>query len=115
MDELINLVFITKKLIKQIDLSQESYIPAKIDLKDIESATSISTVEAARGSLLHKVTIENAIIKDYDVITPSVWNLGPGIGDKFGIAQKAIIGADSIEKAHIILRSFDVCSVCTTH
>ncbi|RXK00340.1 Ni/Fe hydrogenase [Arcobacter sp. CECT 8986] len=115
MDELIYLVFITKKLIKQVDISQDSFIPPKLSLKDIGTATGISAVEAARGSLLHKVTLENSIIKNYDVITPSVWNLGPGINEKYGIAQKAIIGANSLEKAYIILRSFDVCSVCTTH
>jgi Ni,Fe-hydrogenase I small subunit len=30
-------------------------------------------------------------------------------------AEKAIIGLDSQLKAEMVLRSFDVCSVCTTH
>ncbi len=65
--------------------------------------------------MYHKIIMEKGIIKFYDVITPTVWNLGPGINAKLGVAQKAIIGVDSLEKAQIILRSFDVCSVCTTH
>lgn len=49
------------------------------------------------------------------LITPTVWNLGPESKTQKGIAQKAIIGSPSIEIAKIVLRSFDVCSVCTTH
>ncbi|MCG3719616.1 hypothetical protein L5F50_10525 [Aliarcobacter butzleri] len=48
-------------------------------------------------------------------MTPTVWNLGPSNKKEQGIAQKAIIGTSSIDIAKIILRSFDVCSVCTTH
>ncbi|RXJ88165.1 nickel-dependent hydrogenase large subunit [Arcobacter sp. CECT 8985] len=114
MDELVHLVYTTKKLIKQIDISEESYIKPNISLDELGNVSAKSVVEAARGSLLHNITIDNGIIKKYDVITPSVWNLGPGINNNLGVAQNAIIGANSIEKAHIILRSFDVCSVCTT-
>ena len=59
--------------------------------------------------------INKGKILKYDVITPTVWNLGPANKTQKGIAQKAIIGAPSIEIARIVLRSFDVCSVCTTH
>lgn len=115
MDEFAHLLIKTKDLISKIDISQESYIKPKYSYSEIEHASSISTVEAARGSLYHKIIMEKGIIKSYDVITPTVWNLGPGINAKLGVAQKAIIGVDSLEKAQIILRSFDVCSVCTTH
>lgn len=115
MDEFAHLLFITKELIKQVDISEESYIKPKISLSDIEDANAYGIVEACRGSLLHEVSINNGKISNYNVITPTVWNLGPGNKDKYSVAQKAIIGNKSIEKAKIILRSFDVCSVCTTH
>ena len=98
-----------------MDISEESFIKPKISLKDIESASGISLVEACRGSLFHEIHIKKGKISKYDVITPTVWNLGPENKTQKGIAQKAIIGAPSIEIAKIILRSFDVCSVCTTH
>ncbi len=115
MDELAFLLENTKELIKKVDISEESFIKPKISLKDIESASGISLVEACRGSLFHEIHIKKGKISKYDVITPTVWNLGPENKTQKGIAQKAIIGAPSIEIARIVLRSFDVCSVCTTH
>lgn len=115
MDELAHLLFITKELIKEIDISDESYFKPKVELNEVGLAEASSVVEACRGSLYHKLSIKEGKIEYYDVITPTVWNLGPGNKEHLSIAQKAIIGTDSIEKAKIILRSFDVCSVCTTH
>ena len=114
-DELGFLLFETYNMISLVDISQSSYIKPKISLKNISSAQGIGVVEACRGSLLHKIDIENGLIKSYDVITPTVWNLGPQLYKQKGIAQKAIIGTPSIDIAKIVLRSFDVCSVCTTH
>ncbi len=114
-DELAHLLYNTKNLILQVDVSEPSFIKPKYSLSDIENITGSSFVEAARGSLYHKVEVNKGLIKSYDVITPTVWNLGPGVKEKYGVAQKAIIGLDSILKAEIVLRSFDVCSVCTTH
>ncbi|MDQ7056380.1 MAG: nickel-dependent hydrogenase large subunit [Persephonella sp.] len=59
--------------------------------------------------------MENGIIKKYNIITPSTWNLGPRCEKYLSPAEKAITGTDSQLKAEMILRSFDVCSVCTTH
>jgi hydrogenase large subunit len=115
MDEIAHLLFDTKNLISLIDISEQSYLKPRISLKDIESAKGISVTEACRGSLLHNISIEKGLIKSYDVITPTVWNLGPENKTQKGIAQRAIIGSPSIEIAKIVLRSFDVCSVCTTH
>mgnify|MGYP005984035619 CR=1 FL=1 len=105
----------TKKLISQVDISQESYIQPKIDLKSLTNVYGESSIEATRGSLYHKLAINEGKIFTYNIITPTVWNLGPKYSDQLGIAQNAIIGSPSIEIAKIILRSFDVCSVCTTH
>jgi Ni,Fe-hydrogenase I large subunit len=115
MDELAHLLHNTKELIKKVDISEESFIKPKISLKDIDSGSGLSVIEACRGSLFHNIEIQKGKIKKYDVITPTVWNLGPEDKNQKGIAQKAIIGTPSMEIAKIVLRSFDVCSVCTTH
>jgi Ni,Fe-hydrogenase I large subunit len=72
-------------------------------------------VEAARGTLIHRVHISKGIITKYHIITPSVWNLGPRCEKYLGVAEKAIIGLEHPLHAEMVLRSFDVCSVCTTH
>ena len=114
-DEMVFLLFETNKLILQVDVSELSYIKPKYSLKDVENTKAIAVAEACRGSLVHNISIEKGLIKSYAVITPTVWNLGPKSKTQKGIAQKAIIGSPSIEIAKIVLRSFDVCSVCTTH
>lgn len=104
----------TKELISQINLEEPSYIKPKKDISKITSS-GYSAVEAARGSLIHKVNIENGIIKKYDIITPTQWNLSNGTRDSLGISQKAMIGLKNENIAEIVFKSFDVCSVCTTH
>jgi len=103
-----------KVLINQIDLSEESYIKPNIDISKI-SGFGQSAVEAARGSLVHKVTLKNGIITKYDIITPTQWNLSNGTKDNLGVSQKAMLGLEDIKLAQIAFKSFDVCSVCTTH
>lgn len=103
-----------KKLLHSINLEEPSYIKP---LKKITalSGEGIGIVEAPRGSLIHSVILKNGIIDHYRLITPTQWNLSCGSPKTPGPAQKAMIGADSIETATFTFRSFDVCSVCTTH
>jgi Ni,Fe-hydrogenase I large subunit len=79
------------------------------------SGEGLGMVEAARGTLIHRVHISKGIITKYHIITPSVWNLGPRCEKYLGVAEKAIIGLEHPLHAEMVLRSFDVCSVCTTH
>lgn len=104
----------TKNLLKQINLDEPSYIEPKIDISKITSS-GYSAVEAARGTLIHKVNMENGIITKYDIITPTQWNLSNGTRENQGISQKAMIGLKDEKIAEIVFKSFDVCSVCTTH
>ena len=104
----------SKKLIKELNLDEQSYIKPQVDISKLTSSGS-SAVEAARGSLVHKVNIENGIIKKYDIITPTQWNLSNGTKDNPGVSQKAMIRLKDINLAELVFKSFDVCSVCTTH
>lgn len=114
-DELAHLLNYSKDLISKIDVNEVSYIKPKISLNSFEYAKANSSVEACRGSLVHELEVKNGLISSYDIITPTVWNLGQGTLKNKGLAQKAIIGSSSLVEATLVLRSFDVCSVCTTH
>jgi len=70
--------------------------------------------EAARGSLIHKTTVKEGMIENYEIIVPTQWNLSQGNENERGIAVEAMIGAHSTEEASFIFRTFDICSVCTT-
>jgi hydrogenase large subunit len=71
--------------------------------------------EAARGSLVHNIEISQGKIEHYQIITPTQWNLSNGTKRNPGIAQRAMIGLHDQKVAEFIFRTFDVCSVCTTH
>ena len=82
---------------------------------------SYGLVAAPRGALGHWVTIENDVIANYQVITPTAWNASPRDSDGVrGPWEEAIVGTEvqdiehPLEVEHIV-RSFDPCLVCTVH
>jgi uptake hydrogenase large subunit len=112
-DEMVTLIAHVRSLLSSLDLSEASFIsPSHIESI---SGSGVGVVEAPRGSLIHRARIERGKIIEYSIITPTQWNLGNGTASNLGVAQKAMIGAESIAKASLIFRTFDVCSVCTTH
>ncbi len=96
----------------------ENYYSANA-LKD--TASGIGITEAARGFLGHWISVENGVIKNYQVITPTAWNASPrDENEKPGAMETSIMEAvvqdpvNLIEIEHII-RSYDPCLVCTVH
>jgi hydrogenase large subunit len=102
------------KLIEDIDLKELSFIQPSIDISML-NGVGVSSVEAARGSLVHKVELKKGIIQNYTIITPTQWNLSNGSKEYLATAQKAIVGLETQKDAQLVFKSFDVCSVCTTH
>lgn len=110
--ELAYLLKYSKTLLKSLDISENSFVKP-VDISKI-SAQGVGVVEAPRGPLMHTVSLENGIIKSYNIITPTQYNIGSSTEKNPTPAQKAMIGV-SQEEALFIFRTFDVCSVCTTH
>ncbi len=112
--ETIQLLHRSLDLLKEIDFSEPSWIEPPRSIREV-SAEGVGAVEAARGSLIHKVALHEGIIRNYTIMTPTQWNLSQGSRATPGIAQEAMIGASDAETAEFIFKTFDVCSVCTTH
>lgn len=112
--EISQLLLHSKTLLSQIDLNEPSYIKPKVDISLIDG-NGVGYVEAARGSLIHSVKLQEGFIKDYQIITPTQWNLSNGSITDPGVAQKAMQGLKNTTVAQQVFKSFDVCSVCTTH
>ena len=112
--ESLELLHHSLSLIDSIDLSETSYIKPKVDISEL-CGSGVGSVEAARGSLIHKVKIDRGIIQNYQIITPTQWNLSNGTKEDMGVSQKAMLGSDDENMAEFIFKSFDLCSVCTTH
>ena len=100
-----------RNLLQKIRVDEPSCtLEGEVRLYEFEGT---GTVEAARGSLIHKTTVTNGVIAKYDIITPTQWNLSHGDEKEKGIAVKAMVGSKTVEEADFIFRTFDVCSVCT--
>jgi len=113
-DEILKMLLLIKDRLKKIDLKQPSYIKPKKSIKELEGY-AYGLCEASRGSLIHEVVAEKGKVKKYNIITPSTpstWNLGPRCEKYLSPAEKSMKGLTSQTLAEIILRSFDVCSVC---
>ncbi|MDD3775242.1 MAG: nickel-dependent hydrogenase large subunit [Sulfurovaceae bacterium] len=113
LDETIKLLVHIKSLLANLNVKELSCTLANMP-KALE-ADGVGMVEAARGSLIHQSIIKDGKIQKYNIITPTQWNLSSGTQKEAGIAAQAIKGSVSIEEATFIFRTFDVCSVCTTH
>lgn len=107
----------TRKWLDELDLHDKFYT------KPIEHAEGrgFGATEAARGSLSDWIVISNGRIENYQVVTPTAWNIGPRDGNGvLGPMEQAFIGAqikdatDPVEMGHVA-RSFDSCLVCTVH
>jgi len=97
--------------------------PPPIEQKtEIVRERVIAITDAMRGALLHSATLENEQIKEYNIITPTVWNFSPKdyYGNR-GPVESALEGTKIPSKEMIftilgrIIRSFDPCLACATH
>ena len=112
--EIGHLLYRIKQSLRQIDVAEPSYIPPELPIREL-SGEGVGVAEAPRGPLIHRLTLEAGIIRNYRMITPTQWNLASGPKEAPGVAQHAMIGSTNPQEAEFIFRSFDVCSVCTTH
>jgi Ni,Fe-hydrogenase I large subunit len=101
----------------QIDLHESFYTKPT----EYAEGRGFGATEAARGALADWIVIEDNKIKNYQVVTPTAWNIGPRDGaGTVGPIEKALIGSpivdpqDPVELGHVA-RSFDSCLVCTVH
>ena len=102
--------------LSQIDLDSDFYI--KPELRD---GQGFGATEAARGFLAHWVDIRDGVIHNYQVVTPTACNIGPGDDAEVrGPIEDALVNIniddeyDPVEVG-MVARSFDSCLVCTVH
>ncbi len=116
MHELVGLYREAERSLRELRLGDPWYIkPAEQD------GRGWGATEAARGALAHWIDVEGGKIKNYQIVSPTTWNIGPRTGDGVpGPVETALIGApiadprDPIEVGHVC-RSYNSCMVCTVH
>ena len=86
-----------------------------------EAAEGHALTEAPRGLLGHWVRIERSRIRDYQVVTPTGWNLSPcDSNGKPGPLEEALVGTpvqdqDNAVNVALVVRSYDPCLYCSVH
>ena len=114
MYEIGQLLYRTRQKLASIALDEPSCIEPTMPLREL-AVSGTGVVEAPRGPLIHRVELQDGVIAAYAMITPTQWNLGSGPREALSVAQRAMMGCESIAEAAFVFRTFDVCSVCTTH
>ncbi|MBD2183550.1 nickel-dependent hydrogenase large subunit [Planktothrix sp. FACHB-1355] len=116
MHESVKLYRQAERCLREFRLNEPFYIKPKE-----KDGRGWGATEAARGALCHWIELEKGKIKNYQIIAPTTWNVGPRDGaGKLGPIESALIGTpiadstDPIEVGHVA-RSFDSCLVCTVH
>jgi hydrogenase large subunit len=108
---------IMEKLLERMEAKEATQ--KVYDIPDISKGAGL--IDTTRGALGHWISIEDKKIKNYDIITPTAWNLSPK--DKNGVLgtmEKALVNTwienvkNPIELGRIA-RTFDPCVSCATH
>jgi len=116
MHELVKLYRQAERCLREFRLDEPFYI--KPEERD---GRGWGATEAIRGALCHWIDVKDGKIRNYQIIAPTTWNVGPrdGQGNR-GPIEQALLGvpianpADPVEVGHVA-RSFDSCLVCTVH
>ena len=75
-----------------------------------EPGVGIGVVETARGTLLHRVRLEEGVIRESTIVAPTEWNFAPG-----GAAEQALSAINISDpgswrnRAELVIRQFDAC------
>jgi hydrogenase large subunit len=116
MHETIKLYRQAERCLREFKLNDPWYIKPKE-----RDGRGWGATEAIRGALCHWIEVKDGKIKNYQIIAPTTWNVGPRDGEQArGPIEEALIGApiadsnDPVEVGHVA-RSFDSCLVCTVH
>lgn len=85
------------------------------------SGQGAGVVEAPRGTLGHWVRTEEGKIRNYQIVTPTGWNLSPRDSeDRPGPLEAALVGTPVPDPERpvamsYVVKSFDPCLFCTVH
>jgi hydrogenase large subunit len=95
--------------------------PAYVSYELPKEAMGVGILDAPRGALGHWIEIKEGKIANYQVVTPSAWNISPRDDrNQPGPLEQAITGTKIKDEANPfeivrIVRSFDPCLACSIH
>lgn len=124
MDRTIARVLEVKKIIETMEvfLDKIMLLPTNQGIYEFtQDSFGKGLTDTTRGALGHWISVKNQTIQNYDIITPSSWNLSPEDSKGLkGVVEEALIGTviqdikNPVEIGRVV-RSFDPCVSCATH
>ncbi|MFB6153901.1 MAG: nickel-dependent hydrogenase large subunit [Halodesulfurarchaeum sp.] len=95
--------------------------PYNAEWTDDFSGSGVGFWEASRGALSHWVDVEDGTVTNYQIVTPTLWNLGPR--DETGqpsTFEEAVVGMQVPDPENPLnvmrtIRSYDPCLACSVH
>jgi hydrogenase large subunit len=108
-----------ERWLREIQPGEAFCLPAR----DLDEASGVGLVEAARGGLGHWLVVRKGRIHNYQIIAPTTWNFSPrDAAGEPGALERALAGLPAEDNGsgaplavqHVV-RSFDPCMVCTVH
>ena len=112
------------RLLKQIGVWLNEVNPEEPFCRETpraQAGSGVGLVEAPRGILGHWMRAEAGRIQNYQIITPTGWNLSPRDSeDRPGPLEAALVGTpvpdpDRPVAMSYVVKSFDPCLFCTVH
>ena len=102
---LVELAQIPRQMRQWLELLEQTTLTAPQS-----SANGLGIVEAARGRLIHRVKMQQGIVKQYQILAPTEWNFHPK-----GVLFRSLLSVEE-EKAdrrqqvmHLLIHAFDPC------
>jgi [NiFe] hydrogenase large subunit len=86
-----------------------------------KSGQGVGFVNAPRGGLSHWIDIEDHKIKNFQLVVPSTWNLGPRCDNgKMSAVEEALVGTPVFDPKRPVeilrtIHSYDPCIACGVH
>ncbi|MFW5900660.1 MAG: nickel-dependent hydrogenase large subunit [Halodesulfurarchaeum sp.] len=91
------------------------------DWTDDFTGKGVGLFEPSRGTLSHYMDVKNGEIERYQIITPTIWNLGPRDADgqpsplEEGVVGDVVEDVDNPINVLRTIRSMDPCLACSVH
>jgi hydrogenase large subunit len=91
------------------------------DFDEEFTAQGVGLWGASRGALSHWCTVEDGEVSQYQIISPTLWNLGPrdrdGVPSTFEQAVEGMVVEDVSDPIDVLrtIRSYDPCLGCSVH
>lgn len=106
--------------IKLLDMLSSVELSGNSNLSQVTDGNGIGITDTIRGTLYHNTTVTNKRISQYNIITPSAFNLSPTYNNVKGALEKALIGTyienlNNPIEVNRTIHSFDPCVSCATH